>query len=224
MNKQDITHKYEVVLFKNQERKRTLKKYQTIKKATQFFDNLVKESDSVIFDIQIENGVYSEYEIGIIERNSRKKTDIIKRDSLGKNIIVETSDPNTTLLKLSPYKIPEKIYDVANNKKITIDEFINIHIRKSNELIMLSKLNNRIIHQINEDIKIFTCKSDDDAERFIDTLQNYILLDLNIKNCLFIKDMSTIHRKYLYDILENNGFDRKMLYRKSTTHLKNKQI
>jgi hypothetical protein len=34
---------------------------------------------------------------------------------------------------------------------------------------------------------------------------------------LFVKDTDTIHRKYLYGLLEKNGFDKKKFYRQSTT-------
>jgi len=47
---------YIVVLFKNKIRKRIIKKFITFKKAKLFYNKLMTESDSVIFNVQFENG------------------------------------------------------------------------------------------------------------------------------------------------------------------------
>jgi hypothetical protein len=48
------------------------------------------------------------------------------------------------------------------------------------------------------------------------------MISKNQKNCLIVRDSSTEQKKYLYEVLSNVGFDKKMLYRKTTTHLKDK--
>ena len=53
------------------------------------------------------------------------------------------------------------------------------------------------------------------SKRLIDCVEEY-LLNEGHGNCLFIKDFSTIQRKQLYRVLEDNGFDRKMLYKHYT--------
>jgi hypothetical protein len=84
---------------------------------------------------------------------------------------------------------------------------------------MISKINNKIVVQINESYSLFTFKNTSDAERFLDDLSNH-LRKINKNDCILVKDYSTIHRKYLYDILVNQGFPRSYLQRHSTTHPK----
>jgi hypothetical protein len=84
---------------------------------------------------------------------------------------------------------------------------------------MISKLNNKVIVQIDENYKLFTFKNDSDSNRFLDELGQY-LRKINKNDCILVKDYSTIHRKYLYDILVNQGFPRSYLQRHSTTHPK----
>jgi hypothetical protein len=66
---------------------------------------------------------------------------------------------------------------------------------------------------------LFSLKSVYDAERFLNNLEKYMISN-NKKNCLIVKDDSSPQKKYLYEVLSNLGYDKNMLYRKSTTHLK----
>ena len=68
-----------------------------------------------------------------------------------------------------------------------------------------------------EDIKLFSLKNEKESSRFIDCLSLYFF-KINRSDCLFIKDYSSPQRKYLYSLLESNGFDKKILYRKFTTY------
>ena len=84
---------------------------------------------------------------------------------------------------------------------------------------IISKINNKIVVQINESYSLFTFKNTSDADRFLDDLGIH-LRKINKNDCILVKDYSTIHRKYLYDILVNQGFPRSYLQRHSTTHPK----
>jgi hypothetical protein len=82
---------------------------------------------------------------------------------------------------------------------------------------MVSILNNKLIVQEEENFKLFSLKNESDCERFVEVIANEFLM-LGRSDCLFIKDTSSAQRKYLFNLLEKNGFDKKILYRKSTTH------
>ena len=58
---------YQIVLFKNKTKKKIIKKFKTFDRAKKFYDNLVKESQSVIFGMKTENGKPCEYEIGFFD-------------------------------------------------------------------------------------------------------------------------------------------------------------
>ena len=84
---------------------------------------------------------------------------------------------------------------------------------------MVSKLNNKIVVQKDEDVKLFSLKNEYDSHRFIETLSQYFLRKNRI-DTMFISDASSAQKKYLYTLLESKGIDKKVLYRKSTTHPK----
>lgn len=211
--------KYLIVLFKNKERYKIIKKYRTYKNAYQFFLKKTKESEQVIFDIKTENGKFVDYEIALIEKG---KTDVstFRTDDLGRNVKLELDDSEFKILKIENYKIPEKIYDIKKKTKIDSEELIKKKF-KSDSLKLVSKLNNKIILQVDDNFNLYSLKSDLDCGRFLDCLQTH-LINENNKNCLIVKDSSREQKKYLYEILSNLGYDKKMLYRKTTTHLKDK--
>jgi hypothetical protein len=45
-------------------------------------------------------------------------------------------------------------------------------------------------------------------------------MNLGRRDAMFIRDTSTTQRKWLYNVLEEKGFDRRKLYRQSTTYSK----
>jgi len=211
---------YIIVLFKNKERYKIIKNYKTYKKSLDFFNKEIQKSNDVVFNIQTENGKTVKYEIGLLEKNSKKLTPIYKIDELGRNIPIELNDPEYSMLKIEDYKFDEKIFDLNKKKRVDSSKFIKL-ITQGNELKLISKLNNKIIVQIDENFSLYSLKSSSDSERFLDALERHII-NLNKRNCLIVKDSSREQRKYMYDILSNLGYNKGMLYRKSTTHSKDK--
>jgi hypothetical protein len=212
--------KYLIVLFKNKERYKIIKKYRTYNNAFQLFSKKIKESEQVIYNVQTENGRDVSYEIALIERTNNTQLPLFKTDELGRNITMKLDISDHIILKINEYRIPEKIYDLQKNKKIDANDFIDKEF-KTDTLKLVSKLNNKIIVQNDDNYKLFSLKSSEDSNRFLDNLQKH-MIDNGKKNCLIVKDTSKEQKKYLYEILSNLGFDKKMLYRNSTTHLKDK--
>jgi len=121
-----------------------------------------------------------------------------------------------TLSHITTYKKEESLYDLQKKKKITTQELIKSYL-KHDGMKMLSVLNNKIIIQKDDDINLFSVKSEEEAGRFIDCISSYFF-KIKRGDCLFIKDYSSAQRKYLYNLLESKGVDKKILYRKFTTH------
>ena len=84
------------------------------------------------------------------------------------------------------------------------------------KLLVENSINNKIIVQYEEKFKLFSLKTDEDAQRFVDNLGNDFISKGKM-DCIFIQDWSFEQRKYLYDFLEENGIPKKVLYRHSTT-------
>ena len=215
-----IEYNFQIVLFKNKIKKKIINKFQTYKKAMEVYKNLLKESDSVIFEKQFENGVACNYELAILEKTSGTMLPIFIKDEFGRQSKVSLEDEKYTITKVNNYRIPDLIQDYSTNEKISVEQLIKKYLPK-NEMRMVSSLNNKIIIQKDDDYKLFTLKTIDDSSRLIDSLFQYFLSEKR-NDTIFVKDHSTIQRKYLYKILEEKGFPKSYLFRHSTTHVSKK--
>jgi hypothetical protein len=208
---------YLVVLFKNRKRKKIIKRYSTEKQATRFFNQLIKDN-TVTFERKVENAEHVQYEIGLLSKNSSFQSSLFIVDDYGRNNPVNLENPEYVFLDIKKYKIEELIFDWQEQKKISFDDFIRIYC-KSKELKNIFNLNNKICVQINDDVTVFSLKDSSESERFLDTLQSYFYQNNRIDG-IFVKDISTPQRKWIYQVMENKGFDKKRLYRLKTTFSK----
>jgi len=206
---------YIVVLFKDKKKKRIIKKFITFSRAKQFYEKLIKESNEVLFEIKVEAGKECNYELGIVEMSSKQLVPVYMTDEFGRSVKVKLDEDGMTLFKIQPYKKEETIYDIKEGKKITMSDLIKKYM-KGDGLKMISVLNNKIVLQEDEKIHLFTLKSESESSRFIDSMSLHFF-KIKRGDCLFVKDYSTAQRKYLYSLLESNGIDKKILYRKFTT-------
>jgi hypothetical protein len=206
---------YLVVLFKNKTKKKIITTFITYNRAKLFYNKLVKESQDIIFDVEVESGKECKYEIGIIEMSGRQLVPVYMTDEYGRSIKVKLNEDGMTLFEISPYKKDELIYDIKEGKKITTQELIKKYL-KGDGMKMISVLNNKIVVQQEEKFYLFTLKTEQESARFVDCLSSYFF-KIKRGDCLFVKDYSSAQRKYLYGILESNGFDKKVLYRKFTS-------
>jgi hypothetical protein len=207
---------YLIVLFKNKVKKKIIKKFKTSNKVNNFYESLLNESQNVIFAKQYENGFSFNYEIAIIEKVSGTFLPVFLKDELGRNIKVNLQDDDYSINKINPYHIEELILDTSLNKKINSNEFIKLYLDPSG-LKLISKLNNKIVVQNDDKFNLFTLKNDYDSSRFIDTLSE-LFIEQKRFDCMFVKDYSNAQRKYLYNLLIENGFSKSYLQRQTTTH------
>ena len=207
---------YLVVLFKNKKRKRIIKKFITLSRAESFFNTLISESDEVIFNVLVKNTKDCKLELSLVELSTNQSSPVYIMDEYGRIVRVKLEDSGMSILKIKPYREEELIFDIQKKKKITTKDLIKTYL-KTDGLKMISVLNNKIVLQKDEDIKLFSLKNEKESSRFIDCLSLYFF-KINRSDCLFIKDYSSPQRKYLYSLLESNGFDKKILYRKFTTY------
>jgi hypothetical protein len=207
---------YLIVLFKNKKQRKIINKFNTFNRAKDFFKRKVNESNSIIFPKIIENGFPVEHELAIVGIKNNKHNLLYKRDSVGRSIKVTLEDDEREIIELSPYNLEEQIFDIKNKKRIFLNEFIEKYLPKKN-IKMISKLNHKIMVQNEDEINLFSLKSENDAERFMSILNSYFLKNKRV-DTLFVRDIDTLQRKYLYDLLIEAGYDKQALYRKFTTH------
>ena len=100
--------------------------------------------------------------------------------------------------KLNPNKSSSTVDSSVNSwikNKINVNTFLNKYLSKEG-VKMVSKLNNKIIVQNQEDINLFVLKSDNDALRFIESLTERFV-KLKRGDCMFVNDSSGPQKKYL---------------------------
>ena len=166
---------YLVVLFKNKQRKKILKKFKTKQKANAYFNRLI--GTEVIFDKRVENGLSCVFEVGILEKNSNDFELYFVRDSLGRQIKVDIDDPDYKLIQILKYSVEEFIYDINNKTKISFTNLVKKYLPKTG-IKLISKLNHKIVIQ-NEDTINLNIRKQNNTK--INTINNEDTINFNIK-------------------------------------------
>jgi hypothetical protein len=212
---------YFVILFKNRKKKRIINKFVTETNAFIFFNKMIEKSNEIFFEKKLEHTKECTFELGIVSNTRKYDTPTYIKDELGRSFKVSIEgETNNYLIEIKPYYVEEKIYDIAQNKKITIKEFEKTYLKKEG-LKVASVLNHKIVLQNDTNFNLFSLKTESEAIRFLDSLISYLSHIGNLST-MIIKDTSAKQKKYLYDLLINNGFDSSILYRKFTTHPRTK--
>jgi len=207
-----------IVLFKNKKKKKIIKGYSTEKNALSKFNSLLKSND-VLFDTKYENSEKVKYELALLSKIDDYQLPLYKMDEVGRNNRVFMDDQSDyTIKNISDYKLEELIYDWQSSSRISFNQLITKYCKKK-DFKVISKLNNKIVIQIDEVFSLFSLKNTEDSERLIDTLESSFR-ELGRSDAMFIKDSTQTQRKWLYGVLEKNGFNKKKLYRQKTTFSK----
>lgn len=212
-----MTQNYSVVLFKNKIKKKIINKFKTVKKCNDFFKNLMDESNSIKFYRKYENGCEVTYNLCVLEPKKNISDKLYYKDDFGRQIKVEFDDDNFVITKIENYKVEEFIMDYKTKKKLSFDSFFK-KLSSISGYKMISKLNNKLVVQVDDEYKLYTLKNVFDCDRFVDVLYDNAM-SLGRTDFLIVKDYNTNQRKYLYEILVSKGFSKTYLQRLSTTHL-----
>jgi hypothetical protein len=205
--------KFHIYIFKNNKKKKKLKSFVRENLAQNYYKNLLQKSNEIVFDKKFESGKECKFHIAILS-DKFVYGNIHYTDEFGRNITISPKiDEHTFIQTISTYKLPEQIFDVQNDERIVLDDFFKKYIKKD-KIYMISQLKNKFILQNDDDYKLFSLKNVDDCDRLLDVFTNF----KERASMIIVKDMSTIHRKYLYNLLIEKGFDKKFLYTSFTTY------
>ena len=206
--------KYLIVLFKNKERKKIIKKFKTLDRAKKFYESKINDN-GIYFDKKVENGKNCNFELALVETDPDEFENYFIKDDLGRQVKVETDDSRYKIMKISNYKIEDFIYDIQKNKRLNFITLIRNYIPREG-IKLVSKLNNKVVIQNDENFFLFSLKSEDESKRFLTVLEDYMLSN-NRMDCIIVSDDSNRQKKYLYELLSSKGISKSMLYKKSTT-------
>ncbi len=178
---------------------------------------LLKNND-VYFEKVIENATSSNYELGLLTNQTKIQQSLFLTDELGRNTPVNLENPEYVFLDIKKYKMEETIFDWQTQNKITFMGLIKKYC-KSNELKSIFTLHNKLCIQINEDVSLFSLKDKDESDRLLEVIQDYFIGNSRL-DAIFVRDISSAQRKWIYSLLVGKGFDKKRLYRLKTTFSK----
>lgn len=206
---------FTIVLFKNKTKKKIIKKFKTKENAKKYYDSLIEKNKDVVFGVETENGKPCKFEIALVSKKDKSNPYFI-RDEFGRSIKIELEDSDFNIDEIHHYKKEEMIYDIKNSKRIDFNKFMKSYLPKVG-VKLLSKLNNKIVVQKDSDVNLFSLKSENDSDRFIDEISQY-MMNQNRIDTIIVKDSTPVQKKYLYDLLNENGFPKSILYRRFTTY------
>ena len=206
---------FTVILFKNNKKRKILKSFVREHIALEYYNKKLKESSEIVFNKEYENGSKCNYKLALTSKTCDFEQ-LYYTDEIGRNISINPKiSDNLYIKKIDMFNKEEKLYDVQENKKITFNKFVKKYLDKD-KTIMLSKLNNKVVVQEDDNYSLFSLKTEDDCERFLRIVESKV----DKKNFIIVRDFTSPQRKYLYDLLVEKGFDIDFLYRTSTTHPK----
>ena len=208
------------MLFKNKKKKKIIKGYQSEKRAINKFNSLIKKNDNP-FEVQYENAEKSIYEISLLSNQESYQLPLFQEDELGRNEkVFISSETDYVIKRVEPYSIEEKIFDWSTNDRINFDDLVSKYCVKK-EMKSISTLHNKLIIQNNDKFYVFSLKNIADSHRLLETMESNFR-ENGRNDAIFVKDISTTHRKWMYNLLVKNGFNKQKLYRQTTTFSKRK--
>lgn len=151
------------------------------------------------------------FELALIYPNNRWVSSVYVKDSLGRNVEAKIEEGKFRIKEIIPYWEEELIYDYQTKKRIRYHELMNL-ILPITEIGQIFTLNNKLIIQVEDDIKLFSNKNLTDSERLFEIIKTD-LLKRKRGNFIFVRDVTTHQRKLLYDMLVSKGFKREELSR-----------
>jgi hypothetical protein len=204
---------FHIIVFKNNKKKKKLKSFVRENLAVDYYNKLIKKSNDIIFAKKYESGYECKFNIAIIT-DKFIEDKIYHTDEYGRNKTIDSKiDDLNYIYRISPYNFEEDIFDVQENKRITLSEFESSYLKKD-KVYMVSKLKNKFILQDDDNFKLFSLKNESDSDRLMDLFQE---IKLGTK-LIVVKDVSSPQRKYLYNMLVERGYNKKFLYTSYTTY------
>jgi hypothetical protein len=206
------TFRYFIYLFRNKEAFKLLHK--SAKKETildKWFEFKTQKPPLFLKENNGKKRTILKNELVLIYPKNYRKKPIFDKDELGRLIELKLNNENYIIKEKIPYWEEELIYDFDIKKRIRFHEVME-YIETIHEICQIYKLNNKVVIQTDEMIKLYGNKNLSDSNRLFNLIMEQLLIKKKI-NFLFSRDVSTSQRVQLYDILEKRGYSRKLLFR-----------
>lgn len=205
-----VKYRYFIYVYRNKKKHKLVHKAATKKTIMDAWDEVTKEKKPV-YTAEVFSGTTCNIELVLVFPNFKGSTPLYKKDELGRNIIVTYEDPKFRIKKIIPYWYEELIYDYRIKKRIRFHELME-SLYKINEISQIFTLNNKIAVQTDDEIIMYGNKNLPDTMRLFELIRED-LIKKKRTNFIFVRDVSTVQRKMLYDMLEAKGWKRQELFK-----------
>lgn len=198
---------YKIVLFRNKKLKKVIRTYKSYQGASTKFKKLI-DNNNIKFPKQFENGKKYKYELVLLcPKNQKKLFDV---DEYGRNVEVDLDDSEFSICEKREYFEEEVIRSYDRGVNFTYDLLLK-YVKRFPGVLSFVALNNKVLFQAEDHMELFLLKTMEDADRLISILQDDLMSSK--KHSICVPDYSKVQRKELYDMLEEKGYDRGLLYR-----------
>lgn len=204
--------KYFIVLFCNKKRKKILYRCMRRTTITNYWHEFKTQRKPKF--VKIQGGKRKQekiFELALIYPNTRWVDTVYIKDSLGRNVEAKIEGGKFRIKEIIPYWEEELIYDYQIKKRIRYHELIE-QILPLSDIGQIFTLNNKVLVQVEDDIKLFSNKNPTDADRLFEIVKTDLISKKKM-NFIFVKDVTTHQRRLLYDMLERKGYKREELSR-----------
>lgn len=203
-------YKYFVILFSNKKKRRVLFKSTNLNNAkTKYNEFLSKEKP--LFPQLYRNKELVKYDLALVSKEDMIQPELFKKDEFGRQIKVGFNSDPYIFLDISEYYIEEKIWDYQSEEYISFDKLFNILTYK-HEFKQAFTLNSKFFIQVEDKVKMYGLKNKEDSKRLL-SIMNKKAIDEGHGYIMFVEDVSMAQRVSLYDMLEDMGYDRNLLYK-----------
>jgi hypothetical protein len=208
---------YQIVLFENKKRVKTLYSYnreydvnnrfQKLKSQEAFFPKTKIYKNKKLIDVK--------YEILLLKKRTETDNDRIVKNELGKHTQEKIDNPEWVIIDSFHYKMEENFKVSGANRKLTAKEIIDYVVtsnRNKQNLKQILILNNKLIVE-GVEIYMVTCKDIEEVIRLYNKIRVYCV-DNKISDIIFFGTISKKDRKFWYKKLHNRlGIGYNRLYR-----------
>lgn len=219
---------YRIILINHGKEVKELYKAYTERDIYGKYNELKKESESVVLPIRYNNNkteiIESAYEIAIIKVREKGELKTVKiRDDSGKFINYKASNTEWVILDRASYNIEETFFVYGHHPRYDRKDyswiFDELFLKENNNgnLRMCALYQNKVLIENGKTLDIVLCKNKNEGVRLFNKMEE-LSKSHKIKNMLFIGDIARSRYKseWIDKIMKATGWSRHKVKRNST--------
>lgn len=209
---------YKLIITKNNEQNKCIKKYTYFKPCMKKYEKLKEENQKVVFPRRYgtHNGLHKvKYNLLLLKR---KETNIEKYykgyTEFGNLTTYKLNDDNWYILDRVPWKVEEQFYVYGLKKRLTtVEIYKQCFLPRMHYFNQVIKIFNKLVIDDGEDLEVILCKTEDDCDLLYQKILSFAHYQ-NLSSFLFLGDGTFLTRKNLRDrLIEFTGLKRQEFYR-----------